>query len=360
MKLSSRLAAVALVVVCGSFDLSLAQRETLKQKDASTVILEPRIQRNPDLRGTRRLNMDDSVSNEIADNPWSQLQDKDRDLFIRQICGDVERLFTSQYSCTCTPTAFFQLSYVCDRYSKSQVGKATYGTRYEGAFVVRLFQTEFATPMSVCLTDMTYQAVRLGRFVPFGNVCLEATLTLDVDPLQRDVSARVDECNLQLGDAGTCNTCGECPNGADGFYVDCEELGAGAPICLSNAIPFFGAAGQTDDRDIFDALNLMAMMEKKVEEMAMEEEAAANPVPIAPQPQQQESEETVSSTPTTFQEQPTTMNTEETVSSTPTTETSTTATEEQTYAENEEENGGDTAAAGEIPWWVLLTNKGGS
>lgn len=237
--------------------------------------------RKPELRGSRSLflardnNPSQFFDQRISDG--SMQDNEERDLFLRRMCGDVERLFTSRYTCDCTADRLpLQISYSCRRQSPSQVGRAAYGTRYEGAFVVNLLETEISSPVSICLTDVTYQAVQLGdagRFVPFGNFCIEGTLTVDVDPLQKQVSATVADCNVQFGDVGTCTACERCPNGGNGFYLDCPSMPG--PLCLSNNIPLFGSAVQTDDRDIFDALGLMAMMENRVNEMVAEGAVAA-------------------------------------------------------------------------------------
>lgn len=323
------------------------------------------ITRHPELRGSSRLSEPNGnnlyhVLNEIPD---VQIQDaEERDLFIRRICGDVERLFTSQYTCICTADRLpLQISYSCERYSPSRVGRATYGTRYEGAFVFRLLQTELSTPVSFCLTDVNYQAVRLGesgRFVPFGDFCLEATLTLDLDPLQEQVSARVEQCNMKFGDIGTCSTCEKCPNGRAGFYLNCP--GTPAPLCLSNNITFFGAAGQTDDRDVFEALGLMEMMEKRVNEMITDEAVAREVNPSPQHETHQEQPNSGNNSPNREQnnslrndmaEQYMTPKDQESIREEETSQAKSTnkkskAKKDDYYDENE------------IPWWVLLTSKG--
>lgn len=230
----------------------------------------------PELRGSRILTLVNNPS-DIFNQPipeGSIHNDEERELFLRRMCGDVKRLFTSSYTCDCTADLLpLQISYSCTRQAPSQVGRAAYSTRYQGAFVVRLLETSISSPVSVCLTDVTYQAVQLERFVPFGNFCIEGTLTVDVDPLQGEVSASVADCNVQFGDIGTCTTCERCPNGGNGFYLDCPSMPG--PLCLSNNIPFFGANAQANDRDVFDALGLMAMMENSVNEMVAEEVVAA-------------------------------------------------------------------------------------
>jgi hypothetical protein len=251
--------------------------------------------------------------------------------------------------------------------SPSQVGRAAYGTRYEGAFVIRLLETQISSPVSVCLTDVTYQAVRLGdagRFVPFGNFCIEGTLTIDIDPLQGQVSASVADCNVQFGDIGTCTSCQRCPTGENGFYLDCPSMPG--PFCLSNNIPFFGSTVQTNDRDVFDALGLMRMMESRVDEMLAEEDAAATEE-IIRSPQQQQPAE-----------QPTT-NAGSTAGNTVQSTTWLNAQGQQNPAPNTGHSKWlDYASANkpvtsqsnsqismnndnrDIPWWVMLTSKGGN
>jgi hypothetical protein len=250
--------------------------------------------------------------------------------------------------------------------SPSQVGRAAYGTRYEGAFVIRLLETQISSPVSVCLTDVTYQAVRLGdagRLVPFGNFCIEGTLTIDIDPLQGQVSASVADCNVEFGDIGTCTSCQRCPTGENGFYLDCPSMPG--PLCLSNNIPFFGTTSQTNDRDVFDALGLMQMMESTVNEMLTEEDAAAEEEVIRSPQQQQIAQQPTnggSTTGNTVQSK-TWLNTQGQQNSAPNTghskwleySSANKPAAPQSNTQISMNNGN-----GDIPWWVMLTTKGGN
>ncbi|GAX22751.1 hypothetical protein FisN_2Lh572 [Fistulifera solaris] len=327
--------------------------------------------RKAELRGSRRLlRTDDNKAFHLfheRNEDGSIHDDADRDLFIRRICGDVERLFTSQYTCDCSADGLpLQISYSCERMSPSQVGRAAYGTRYEGSFVIRLLETQISSPVSVCLTDVTYQAVRLGeagRFVPFGNFCIEGTLTIDVDPLQGQVSASVADCNVQFGDIGTCTSCQRCPTSENGFYLDCPSMPG--PLCLSNNIPFFGSTVQTNDRDVFDALGLTQMMESRVDEMLAEEDATATEE-IIRSPQQQETAQqptTGGSTTGNTVQSTTWSNTQGLQNPAPNTGHSkwleyASANKPATPQSNSQINMNN--GNRDIPWWVMLTTKGGN
>jgi hypothetical protein len=170
---------------------------------------------------------------------------EDRDLFVRRICNIVERLYSDgTYNCECSMKPLApQVSYTCERYTPTQSGRASYGVRYQGAFIFRYLALSLSTPASVCLTDMTYSSLALnggrGGVIPFGDFCIESQLEIDVNPLQGDVTVSVDDCNVQLGDdLGTCTFCGACPTGP-GFYIDCTNIWP-LPFCVPNDIPIIG------------------------------------------------------------------------------------------------------------------------
>ncbi|GAX13063.1 hypothetical protein FisN_2Hh573 [Fistulifera solaris] len=170
---------------------------------------------------------------------------EERDLFVRRICNIIERLYSDgTYNCECSMKPLApQVSYTCERYTPTQSGRASYGVRYQGAFIFRYLALSLSTPASVCLTDMTYSSLALnggrGGVIPFGDFCIESQLEIDVNPLQGDVTVSVDDCNVQLGDnLGTCTFCGACPTGP-GFYIDCTNIWP-IPFCVPNDIPIIG------------------------------------------------------------------------------------------------------------------------
>lgn len=221
----------------------------------------------------------------------------ERDLFVRRVCNLIEGLFSDgTYSCECSmqPRAP-QVSYTCERQAAKQSGRATYGVRYQGSFIFRYLALSFATPASVCLTDMTYGSADLnggrGGLLPFGDICIDSQLEIDVNPLRGDVEVSVDSCNVQLGDnLGMCTFCGPCPDGP-GFYVDCSNIWPVA-FCVPNDIPLIGgilsngdagaqadtqgigggpfggglanAVGLPNPEKLFNALDMTRLMQEKI------------------------------------------------------------------------------------------------